>query len=114
MVKLKRRGLTKSQMSSYQSFKENALKRFDFGLEKEEILKLDLETKLDLLHEQYKRHYILFEYIVGLQSFLQEILEQFVTLDRLFYLQEQGLHPKAYKIFDEDVSPRNTVIYCFK
>ena len=114
MVKLKRRGLTKLQMTSYESFKEHALKRFDFGLEKEDIVKLDLAAKLDLLHEQHQGQFILFEYIVGLQSFLQEILERFVTLDRLFYLQEQGFNPKACTIFDEDVSPRNTVIYCFK
>merc|ERR1712080_249212 len=114
MVKLKRRGLTKSQMRNYTTFKESALTRFDFGLEKEESSKAYLETKLDLLHEKYEKKFILFEYIVGLQSFLQELLEGFVTLDRVLYLKEKGLHPKIFKIFEDDISPRNTVIYCLK
>ena len=114
MVKLKRRALTKSQMSSYKNFKKNALNRFDFGLEKEDILSLDLEAKLDHLHEKYERQFIIFEYVVGLQLFLQELLENFVILDRLFYLQEQKLNPHAFRIFDEEMSPRNTVIYCLK
>ena len=114
MVKLKRRGLTKGQMRDYTTFKENALTRFDFGLPKQEACKAYLETTLDLLHEQYETQFILFECIVGLQNFVQEILEGFVTLDRVVYLREKGLYPKIFKIFDEDISPRNTVIYCIK
>ena len=114
MVKLKRRGLTKGQMRDYKTFKENALTRFDFGLQKQEACKAFLETTLDLLHEQYETQFILFECIVGLQNFVQEILEGFVTLDRVVYLREKGLYPKIFKIFDEDISPRNTVIYCIK
>ena len=45
MEKLKRRGLTKSQMKSYQDFKANALQRFDFGCETDDILEFDLENR---------------------------------------------------------------------
>ena len=114
MVKLKRRGLTKSQMKSYATFKENALTRFDFGLGKQASSKAYLQTTLDRLHEQYQPEFMLFEYIIGLQNFVQEILEGFVTLDRVAYLQEKNLYPKIFKIFDDDISPRNTVIYCLK
>ena len=101
-------------MKDFTTFKENALMRFNFGLPKQESCKVYLETTLDVLHEQYEKHFTLFECIVGLQNFVQEIIEGFVTLDRVVYLQEKGFHPKIFKIFDEDISPRNTVIYCTK
>ena len=114
IVKTKRRGLTKLQMNTYETFKENALNRFDFGLKKDEISRVHIETQLDSLHRQYKDDFKLYEYIVGLQNFLQELLEGFVILDRLWYLREKGFYPNLFNIFDEKISPRNTVIYCTK
>ena len=111
--KLKRRGLTKLQMDSYQSFRNHALTRYDFK-EFDECDKTSLATKLDSLHQVHQKHFDLFEYIVGLQNFIQLILEWFVTLDRLCFLKEMKLQPIVYQIFDKDISPRNNVIYCLK
>ena len=111
--KLKRRGLTKLQMDSYQSFRDHALTRYDFK-EFDECDKTSLASKLDSLHQVHQKHFDLFEYIVGLQNFIQLILEWFVTLDRLCFLKEMKLQPIVYQIFDKDISPRNNVIYCLK
>ena len=113
LVKLKRRGLTKSQMTSYETFKEHALTRYEFS-DNKDCDRSHLEMKLDSLHQRYRKYFKVFEYIVGLQNFVQEILEWFVTLDRLCYLEEHGLQPMLYKIFDQDISPRNNVIFCLK
>ena len=114
IVKLKRRGITKTQMKTYETFKENALKRFDFGLDGVESSKVNLEKELNSLHEIYKHQFRTFECIVGLQNFVQELLEALVLLDKYFYLQEKGLFPTILKIFDGNISPRNTVIFCMK
>ena len=115
--KLKRRGLTKMQMKTYNDFKTNVLKRFHFELigdSRQQVEAAVIEKKLDALNQQWEHCYILFEYIVGLQLFLQYLLEGLVTLDRLLYLEENGLYPKAFTIFDEKISPRCTVIHCNK
>ena len=111
--KLKRRGLTKLQMDSYETFRDHALTRYNFK-ELHECDKTSLATKIDSLHQVYQKYFDLFEYIVGLQNFIQIILEWFVTLDRLCFLKEMKLQPIVYQIFDKDISPRNNVIYCLK
>ena len=111
--KLKRRGLTKLQMGSYQNFRDNALTRYDFK-EFPECDKTSLAIRLDSLHQVHQKYFHLFEYIVGLQNFIQIILEWFVTIDRLCFLKEMKLQPIVYQIFDKDISPRNNVIYCLK
>ena len=111
--KLKRRGLTKLQMESYETFRDHALTRYNLK-ELHECDKSSLATKIDSLHQVYQKYFHLFEYIVGLQNFIQIILEWFVTLDRLCFLKEMKLQPNVYQIFDKDISPRNNVIYCLK
>jgi len=38
------------------------------------------------------------------------VVENIILLDRMLYLQEQGMQVKMLPIFDASISPRNVVI----
>lgn len=49
-----------------------------------------------------------------LRSVFSGPVENLILLDRVLYLREQGIQVSAFRIFDRDISPRNTVISAYK
>jgi len=119
--KVKRKAVRKTQMENYEDFVDNALSRFEFVSKASNSKQEETEAirqKLDAIYERHKSDFGLFEMVVGLQGFVQKILEYLVLLDRKLYLcsQSGGLPnpPEIVKLFDPLLSPRCYAIHCSK
>jgi len=115
--KVKRRAVRKGQMETFEDFVENALARFEFfdGKEtrkKEEIVKI--KSELNRLYADHQPDFQVLEMIVGLQAFLQKLLEFMVLFDRKIYLEENQLNAVILRMFDPIISPRCFAINCQK
>ena len=109
-VKVKRKALRKSQMNDFEDFVNNCIDRFDFG----DVSTETIRDELKRLYSENESNFMLFELIVGLQGFLQILLEYLLVLDRKKYLLEEGFEPEIIRLFDPMLSPRCFVIYCFR
>ena len=117
--KVRRRAMRKTQMDTFEDFLGHVMDRFEFVAAAAEAAAAD-GSEADIrgqVHKLYMKHQPDFgtlELVVGLQAFLQELLEYLVLFDRIFYLSENGLCSEMVRLFDPLVSPRCYALLCQK
>ena len=71
-------------------------------------------NRLNQIDEKFQDKLIFLDLVIGLQSFLQILLELTLVGDRAVYLLELGFNPKVERLFDANLSPRGIVLDCQK
>ena len=115
--KIKRKAVRKGHMETFEDFVESALNRFQFLDEKNQENpkgEKEIKSELETLHADFKSDFKVLEMVVGLQTFLQKLLEFMVLFDRKSYLEENKFNPVIVQMFDPITSPRCYAIYCQK
>ena len=114
--KVKRRAMRKSQMDTFEDFLEHVMDRFEFvaAAAAADGSEADIRGQVHKLYMKHQPDFGTLELVVGLQAFLQELLEYLVLFDRVFYLSENGLCSEMVRLFDPLVSPRCYALLCQK
>lgn len=94
-----------SIFSTFSDFAHDAVAKLGIKVTESDIMKVEKR-----LETQKHRFY----YCMALKSILGPVIESFVLLDRYFYLEENGFHPKIVTIFDKLISPRNKALIICK
>jgi len=112
LTKKKRRSLPANVNENITSYTQAVLSRYDL----ESVDKEKLQTEMLNCYREHSLDFPLFELLTGLQFLVQAVIENLLTLDRLFYLQELcgSSESGICQIFEPTISPRNKVIYVTK
>jgi hypothetical protein len=104
-----RRGVRKTNRSTFESFMDDALKRYEF-VANTNTRHYDSSTILCKVTELWQHHKAschLAEVVTVLQMAIQGVAESFILADRAAYLQENAVPSvEVVKVMDEQVSPR--------
>jgi hypothetical protein len=104
-----RRGVKKTNRSTFESFMDDALKRYKF-VANINTSHCDSSTILCQVAELWHHHESscrLAEVVTVLQMVVQGVAESFILADRAAYLQEQSVSSvEIVKVMDDKVSPR--------
>jgi hypothetical protein len=104
-----RRGVRKTSRSTFDSFMDDALKRYRFVAKTTEnhCEHSPVLSKLSELWNQHKAYCHLVEIVTGLQMAVQGVAESFILADRAAYLQEHAVPSvDVVKVMNDCVSPR--------
>lgn len=104
-----RRGVKKTNRSTFESFMDDALKRYEFTANTN-TSHCDSSTILCQVAELWQHHEAschLAEVVTVLQMAVQGVAESFILADRAAYLQEHAVPSvEIVKVMDDGVSPR--------
>jgi hypothetical protein len=109
LKKKRRHGVRKSNRSTFESFMDDALKRYEFVAKTNES-HYDSSTilcQVAKLWQHYQSSCQAAEIVTVLQMAVQGVAESFILADRAAYLQEQAVSSvDIVQVMDDHVSPR--------
>lgn len=109
LKKERRHGVRKTNRSTFESFMDDALKRYEFVTRTNES-HYDSSTilcQVEELWHHYKSSCHAAEIVTALQMAVQGVAESFILADRAAYLQEQAVSSvDIVQVMDDHVSPR--------
>jgi hypothetical protein len=108
LKKKHRRGVRKSNRSTFDSFIDDALKRYEFvGANGNEYDSSTILCQVAELWHHYKASCHAAEIVTALQMAVQGVAESFVVADQVAYLQEHAVSSvDIVQVMDDNVSPR--------
>ena len=84
-------------------------------INKIDIILKNIEEKCNKFYEEYKEYKNYYFALNLIRVKFAKIVEYIVALDRIIYLNEQGIKKcKLIRIFNNHISPRNLLIYAYK
>eukprot|EP00088_Acartia_fossae_P056460 TRINITY_DN6575_c0_g1_i1.p1 TRINITY_DN6575_c0_g1~~TRINITY_DN6575_c0_g1_i1.p1 ORF type:complete len:425 (-),score=53.40 TRINITY_DN6575_c0_g1_i1:118-1392(-) len=108
LKKKRRKATKKSEVKDFDSYLQNVQNIYDLSFNQKDISEIK-----ELYDTKYELHNLV-ENISGLQFLIQQVIESLILADRKSYLEQFGAKTELYHVFDDVISPRNTVIYAVK
>ncbi|KAI6176670.1 Amino acid transporter, transmembrane family-containing protein [Aphelenchoides bicaudatus] len=86
--------------------REELIKRYNVQNEKQQW-----SDVFEAIVKENEQHFPLFEVYLDVQYFLQEVYEHLILLDRVTFIQENGIEAELLPVFNLETSPRSSVIF---